>query len=303
MTFNFKEFVSSSLSTAKIILIMVIPYFLLAESLLYFELMPIIAQVFEPLTTLLNLPPEAALALASGVFLNLYAAIAFAAPLDLSVYDWTILGLFLGVLHSIPIESAIMKKLGIDWIKSIVFRTVMAFMVLTPLLIIPTEILFDNPDLVKGAIYQINSNMPANFVDFILQKLAEAVLLALEIIVLVSLVIFVTTFIKGFKLLTKFDHHLSTIMALITGILIGITYGAGVLIKEAKYMTKKQVISVCYFLMVAHAIIEDTLLFVFFGADVVLLVTIRLFFASIVFIVISLYYNSTNPNDKARVRH
>jgi len=290
MEFNFKEFVDSSLSTAKTILIMVIPYFLLAELLLYFELMPIIAQVFEPLTTLLNLPPEAALALASGVFLNLYAAIAFAAPLGLSVYDWTVLGLFLGVLHSIPVESTIMKKLGIDWIKSVVFRTVMAFIVLTPLLIIPTEILFDNPDLVKDTVYQIDLNTPTNFIDFITNKLMEAVLLALEIIVLVSLIIFVTTFIKGLKLLTKFDHHLSTIMALITGVLIGITYGAGVLIKEAKYMTRKQVISVCYFLMVAHAIIEDTLLFVFFGADIILLVTIRLFFASLAFTIISLYY-------------
>ena len=290
MEFNFKEFVDSSLSTAKTILIMVIPYFLLAELLLYFELMPIIAQVFEPLTTLLNLPPEAALALASGVFLNLYAAIAFAAPLGLSVYDWTVLGLFLGVLHSIPVESTIMKKLGIDWIKSVVFRTVMAFIVLTPLLIIPTEILFDNPDLVKDTVYQIDLNTPTNFIDFITNKLMEAVLLALEIIVLVSLVIFVTTFIKGLKLLTKFDHHLSTIMALVTGVLIGITYGAGVLIKEAKYMTRKQVISVCYFLMVAHAIIEDTLLFVFFGADIILLVTIRLFFASLAFTIISLYY-------------
>lgn len=290
MEFNFKEFVDSSLSTAKTILIMVIPYFLLAELLLYFELMPIIAQVFEPLTTLLNLPPEAALALASGVFLNLYAAIAFAAPLGLSVYDWTILGLFLGVLHSIPVESTIMKKLGIDWIKSIVFRTVMAFIVLTPLLIIPTEILFDNPDLVKSSAYQISSNTPDNFVDLITDKLIEAVLLALEIVALVSLVIFVTTFIKGLKLLTKFDHHLSTVMALITGVLIGITYGAGVLIKEAKYMTRKQIISVCYFLMVAHAIIEDTLLFVFFGADIVLLITIRLFFAFLVFAIISLYY-------------
>jgi hypothetical protein len=269
---------------------MVIPYFLLAELLLYFELMPMISQVFEPFTTLLNLPPEAALALASGVFLNLYAAIAFAAPLGLSVYDWTVLGLFLGVLHSIPVESAIMKKLGIDWIKSISFRLVMAFVVLTPLLIIPTELLFDNPNTVTTALYQTSSVVYENFIDFILQKFYESVLLSIEIIILVSLVIFVVTIIKGFEFLQKFDHHLSAVMALITGVLIGITYGAGVLLKEAQYMSKKQIISVCYFLMVAHAIIEDTLLFVFFGADIFLLIGIRLFFATLVFFLISVYY-------------
>ncbi len=110
MTFDTRAFINSSISTSKIIVITVIPYFLLAEILVYLELMPIIAQFFTPFTDLLNLPPEAALALASGVFLNLYAAIAFAAPLGLNVYDWTILGLFLGVLHSIPVESAIMKN-------------------------------------------------------------------------------------------------------------------------------------------------------------------------------------------------
>jgi hypothetical protein len=290
VNFDTQAFLSSSVSTAKIIVSTVIPYFLLAELLMYFELMPIIAQVFEPFTTLLNLPPEAALALASGVFLNLYAAIAFAAPLGLSVYDWTILGLFLGVLHSIPVESAIMKKLGVDWIHSVSFRLIMAFVVLTPLLIIPTELLFDNPDRVASALYQTTLTTPDNFTDFILQKSREAVVLTIEIIALVSLVIFIVTVIKGFKFLQKFDHHLSTIMALITGLLIGITYGAGVLLKEARYMSKRQIISVCYFLMVAHAIIEDTLLFVFFGADIFLLIGIRLFFATLVFFILFTYY-------------
>ena len=290
MNFDSKAFFSSSASTAKIILSTVIPYFLLAELLVYFEIMPIIAQIFMPFTTLLNLPPETALALASGVFLNLYAAIAFAAPLDLSVYDWTILGLFLGVLHSIPVESAIMKKLGIDWTKSIIFRLVMAFVVLIPLLVIPADILFDNPDKVTNTLYQISSAVPTNFTDFLLLKIYESILLSVEIIILVSLVIFIVTLIKSLRFLQKFDHHLSTIMALITGTLIGITYGAGVLLKEAKYMSKKQIASVCYFLMVAHAIIEDTLLFVFFGADIFLLIGIRLFFATLVFLFVYVYY-------------
>jgi hypothetical protein len=290
MTFDTKAFANSSLSTAKIILITIIPYFLLAELLMYFELMPVIAQIFEPFTTLLNLPPEAALALASGVFLNLYAAIAFAAPLGLSVYDWTVLGLFLGVLHSIPVESAIMKKLGIDWMKSISFRLVMAFIVLTPLLIIPTELLFDNPDKISTVLYKTTSIIPTNFVDFIIQKSGEAMLLSIEIIILVSIIIFTTTLIKGLNFLQKFDHHLSTIMALVTGLLVGITYGAGVLLKEAQYMSKQQVVSVCYLLMVAHAIIADTLLFVFFGADIFLLIGMRLFFATFVVFVISIYY-------------
>ncbi len=295
MSFDTRAFVGDTLATVKIILLTVIPYFLLAELLLYFELMPIIAQVFEPFTALLNLPPEAALALAAGVFLNLYAAIAFAAPLSLSVYDWTVLGLFLGVLHSIPVESAIMKKLGIDWLKSIAFRLVMAFVVLIPLIALPSDLLFTNPDLISNAPYQIQTQQPTSLGEFIQVKTLEAGVLAIEISILVSLVILLTTFIKGLRFLTKFDYHLSAMMALITGVLIGITYGAGVLLKEAKNMTRKQILSVCYFLMVAHAIIEDSLLFVLFGADLVLLISIRLIFAFVVFFAISIYYPDKQP--------
>ena len=293
MKFDLAAFIAQTQSTSRIILITVIPYFLLAELLLYLEWMPIIAQYFEPFTRLLNLPPEAALAIASGVFLNLYAAIAFAAPLGLSVYDWTVLGLFLGVLHAIPVESAIMKKLGIAWIKSIVFRLVMAFVVLMPLLIMPTEWLFDDPNKVTHALYQPNTQPVENLADFFIIKSLDAFILAIEIIILISLVIFLVNLIKNLSIFKKFDHHLSAIMALITGVLIGITYGAGVLLKEANYMSREQIVAVCYFLMVAHAIIEDTLLFVFFGADIVLLIGIRLFFASIVFLLISLYFKTS----------
>ena len=298
MIFDKTAFIAETQSTSKIIIFTIIPYFLIAELLLYLGWMPIIAQYFEPFTRLLNLPPEAALAIASGVFLNLYAAIAFAAPLGLSVYDWTVLGLFLGVLHAIPVESAIMKKLGIGWIKSIIFRLVMAFIVLTPLLLIPSELLFEDPNKISTALYQTNTQSADTFTAFILQKSLDAVILTIEIIVLISLVIFIVNLIKNLNFLKKFDHHLSAAMALITGILIGITYGAGVLLKEAKYMSREQIIAVCYFLMVAHAIIEDTLLFVFFGADIVLLISIRLIFATIVFLLILLYFKSRSFSTK-----
>jgi len=70
---------------------------------------------------------------------------------------------------------------------------------------------------------------------------------------------------------------------MISGISVGIVYGAGVLLSEAKYMTKKQIYSACFFLMTAHAIVEDTLLFVYFGANIWIIVGIRIFLGLIVF--------------------
>ena len=291
MTFNFKESLSASLATAKIILIMVIPYFLLAEVLLYFELMPYIAYVFKPFAQILNLPESASIAIAGGILFNLYVAIAFAAPLNLNVYDWTIMGLFLGVLHSVPIEAAIIKKLGINLRYSIIFRVIMAFVVLIPIIVIPAELLFADPSLVKKNLYQPNLITTTSFLSFMFNKTIEAIILAIEIIVLVTIAIFISIYVKNLVILKKFSHNLSFIIAMIIGILTGITYGAGVLLKQADSMSRKQIIATCFFLMTAHAIIEDTLIFAFFGANIVLLLSIRLSFALLVFFIIIKYYD------------
>ncbi len=85
-------------------------YLYFAEVLYFYDVLSYVAFLVEPLTLVLDLPKEAAFSIISGMFLNLYAAIAFAAPLDLSARDWTILGVFLGICHALIVETAIMKK-------------------------------------------------------------------------------------------------------------------------------------------------------------------------------------------------
>jgi len=63
------------------------------------------------------------------------------------------------------------------------------------------------------------------------------------------------------------------------------------LLKEAKNLSRKQILSICCFLMVAHAMIEDPLLFVLFGANITVLITFRLVLAIIVISLILLFYD------------
>ena len=59
------------------------------------------------------------------------------------------------------------------------------------------------------------------------------------------------------------------LVPLLAGFLFGISYGAGVLIPEArsKLISKQQVFLVAVFLALCHAVVEDTLLFVAVGAN------------------------------------
>lgn len=56
---------------------------------------------------------------------------------------------------------------------------------------------------------------------------------------------------------------------LAAGLVLGIVYGAGVLIEEARggAMTRREVFLLSLFLCTCHAVIEDTLLFVVMGGD------------------------------------
>ncbi len=111
---NLKKTLNSSIKSIWIILKLVIPIYILAEILFYYNTLAYVSFLVEPFTSILGLPKEAALSIISGMFLNLYAAVAFAAPLDMSPQQWTVLAVFLGICHSLVVESVIMKKIGLS---------------------------------------------------------------------------------------------------------------------------------------------------------------------------------------------
>jgi hypothetical protein len=99
-----RESLRSAVRSAWLIVKLIVPIYILADILLYFDLLGHITFIFAPVTSYLGLPSEAAMAIAGGVLINLYAGIAFAAPLGLTPYQWTILAVFLGVCHSMVVE-------------------------------------------------------------------------------------------------------------------------------------------------------------------------------------------------------
>lgn len=68
---------------------------------------------------------------------------------------------------------------------------------------------------------------------------------------------------------------------LIIGLILGLSYGAGVIIDSAKEgnLSKKDLYLVVIFLVACHSVFEDTLLFVAIGANGWLLLSVRLIIA------------------------
>lgn len=70
-------------------------------------------------------------------------------------------------------------------------------------------------------------------------------------------------------------------ITMIVGFILGITYGAGILIKNAmeNKMSRQDTILSAIFLSICHAVIEDTLIFVAVGANGFILFGIRFIMA------------------------
>lgn len=277
MKFNINDSINSAVKSALLILKLIIPLFILAEVLLYLDVLQYLSFIFEPVTDILDLPKEASIGIATAMFFNIYAGLAFLAPLNLNPYEWTILGLFLGVAHSMVIENTVMKKMGIPYLYSWGLRIVMAFISILPLQMIPKEY-FETTQVV---VETINHKIYNSFIDMLWQSLQDATILSLKVILIVTAIIFVMDYIKSRDFMKNYQENTKRLFSLTAGLLLGITYGAGIIIAEVQKGTLKKIdiLYIATFLMICHSVIEDILLFVIFGADGWIILTIRVILA------------------------
>ena len=269
---NYKITLNKSLQSAWIILKLIIPIFILADILYFYNTLSYVAFIVEPFTSILGLPPEASLAIISGMFLNLYAAVAFAAPLDLTPHQWSILAVFLGICHSLVVESVIMKKIGISNLYSYSLRFFAGLLIAWIVALMPSSWFSAT---LSEAVFQKETY--DTFTNLLFGSISNAIILSIKVILLITILIFIMDFIKSREFIKKSQQNVSKGFSLTVGIFLGITYGAGILIEEAKSGSIKKVdlFYIGTFLMICHAIIEDTLLFVIFGADFTMVIIIR----------------------------
>ena len=293
--FSVRNTFHTSLDSAWLVLKLIIPLFLLADVLLYLNVLPYISFIFEPVTNILGLPKEAALGIAAGMLFNLYAALAFLAPLGLSPYEWTILATFLGVAHSLIVENAIMKKLGIPHWYSWVLRLSIAVLAVLPLGFI-SQSHFASNNTVNEVTERVSYH---NFSDMLLGSLTNAMILSFKVILLITIIIFLMSYLKSTKTMQKYQKNTNSIFSIVTGLVLGITYGAGILIAEARKgnLSKIDIFYIATFLMICHSIIEDTLLFVIFGANGWVVVGIRIVFAFVFAFILTLIYQKIKVKD------
>jgi len=190
--FNFKETLHSSMTSAWLVLKLIIPLYILADLLLYYDVLQYIAFLFEPITDLLDLPKEAALGIAAGMLFNIYA--------------------------------------GISYTYSFTLRIVMAFVAVIPILYMPKEF-FEGSVVVSDSIQKV---VYSDVSELLKNSFFNATMLSLKVIVLITVIIFLMAYLKSTKMMQKYQEKVNTSFSIMAGLILGITYGAGILIHEVK---------------------------------------------------------------------
>jgi hypothetical protein len=256
----------------------------------------LLSEWLSPLMNFVGLPDEMGLVWATTLLTNMYAGllIFMSTNSELTVAQVSILGSLMLIAHSIPIEAAIAKRAGVS-------------IAMTTLVRVGGGLLFA---WVLHQIYQFGDllNTPAQIVwnpeippeQTYLQWAWSQVENLIAILVIIAVLLFTLKMLKLLgveKLMAMTLKPVLSVLGIsreatnltIVGITLGISFGGGLLINEAKrgHIPARDVFTAVMLLNLAHSMIEDTILVLLIGANFVTIFWGRLVFAFVVIAVMS----------------
>ncbi|AXN33142.1 hypothetical protein [Vibrio coralliilyticus] len=256
----------------------------------------LLSEWLSPLMNFVGLPDEMGLVWATTLLTNMYAGllIFMSTNSELTVAQVSILGSLMLIAHSIPIEAAIAKRAGVSIAMTTLVRVggglVFAWLLhqiyqFGDLLNTPAQIVW-NPEIPAEQTY--------------LQWAWSQVENLIAILVIIAVLLFTLKMLKLLgveKLMAMALKPVLSVLGIsreatnltIVGITLGISFGGGLLINEAKrgHIPARDVFTAVMLLNLAHSMIEDTILVLLIGADFVTIFWGRLVFAFVVIAVMS----------------
>ncbi|MCY0094376.1 nucleoside recognition domain-containing protein [Hoeflea ulvae] len=254
-----------------------IPITIVTELLSRFGVIEAVAPVFAPVMDLVGLPPELGLAWLTAMLVGIWGAVPLIFTLvpvsALSTADVTVFSALILFAHGLPVEQKIIQQAGPGMAVTTALRVVggllYAFLLhqvlaLTGWLSAPV-----NPAWVP-------MSATPDWLSFF-EGLAETMVWMLVILVALS---WGLQLLKATGLLDLMMTALSPLLRLAgirgeaghltaVGLFLGVSYGAGLLIREAQSgaIAPRQIFLSCVLMGFAHSVIEDTLVVMSLGAD------------------------------------
>lgn len=278
----------------------IFPVTLIVALLQHTPVLPWVIKLITPLMNLIGLSGDAAIPLVLGNFLNLYAGIGAILTLDLTVKEVFIIAVMLSFSHNMLIETGVALKVGV---KLWVVLTVRFGLALLSAIVI-NLVWQGGSETAKYGFIPAQEEQVSGALPIVLDALQTALLGILQLAIIVIPLMIIIQILKDKQWLAVFSRWMApvtralgmkenTSTTLAAGLLIGLAYGAGVMIQavEEDGVSKKDVTIAFIFLVACHAVVEDTLIFVPLGIPVLPLLLIRLGVAIILTLVVAMIWN------------
>lgn len=275
----FKEVVSIAQDILRVYLTLLkimIPALLIVKGLEFAGAIEWLSSLLGPVMSAVGLPSSMGIVWATTILTNIYGGMIvffeLSANENLSVAQVTVLGCMMLIAHGLPVEAAIAKKAGVRWratlciriFGALIFGALLNFIYQTSDYLQQTNRLLWQPELLKPTL---------------LEWCVEQFKILAMIFLIISALIVLLRILKWLHIERLMHWLLSPLLILlglskqasnitIIGITLGLSFGGGLLIKEAEsgVLSSKDIFISMALLALCHSLIEDTLLILTLGA-------------------------------------
>lgn len=295
-SYGFKQGLSVAWTLSKI----VFPVTIIVTILQYTPILPWLIDLLAPLMGLLGLPGEAAMPLVLGNALNLYAAIGAIVSFEFTVKEVFILAMMLSFSHNLFIESSLASRVGVNWFFISGIRLALAIIAAFVINLVWNG----GSEIAQYGFVSQSDVVLTSWLTISLYGFKTAIIAVLQLSCIVIPLMVVMQYLResGFMdklsiLIAPFTRLLgmkqNTSFTLVTGLTIGLAFGAGVMIQavEEDGVSRKDMMLALIFLVTCHAVIEDTVIFIPLGISVWPLLVIRLITAIILTSIVAMIWN------------
>lgn len=288
----------------------IFPITLLLVILQFTPVLPWIIDLVSPVMGIFGLRGDAAIPLVLGNALNLYAGIAGILSLELTVKEVFILAVMLSFSHNIFIETGVALKVGVKlWVVLLVRFGLAAISA-----IVINLVWSGGSDIAQYGMAPKVASVPEGWMEIVLLGLQKASFGILQLAMVVIPLMIVIQYLKDKQYLQKFSQKLAPFtkvlgiepnasMTLVSGLVIGLAFGAGVMIQAVQEdgVSKKDATLVFIFLVACHAVVEDTLIFIPLGIPIWPLFLLRLGIAFVLTITVAALWKRAEQTKRKEV--
>lgn len=281
MTSAFMPAMRMSLWLLKIML----PISLAVRLLQYYGVIAWCAQWLDPAFRYLGLPGASAIAFLTGASVTTYACLAVMLSMTLTLRQATIIAIMVLICHALPLECAVVKKVGSKPFRMGAIRILGAFAAAFYLNIVL-------PEMNEPFGHVVTAEVEMTLEGVMREWLMSSLKLSLLIMGIIYSLMVTQRIMDDLGIMYKLIRPIEPLMSFfglprnaaylwLVGNVLGISYGSAMMLdlEEAGQISKEEANEVNYHLIMNHSMLEDTMVFATTGISAVWILSTRMLFA------------------------